>query len=185
MILRLLLFVGSVVLGAITVLLVELSWTPTYDQSDPNYRRYIETFDRLRRELDVRGATTEDFVDLSQLNDGEWKTACLFGGYTYPLDDMQALGANISVKDRVRLTQAGLRGFRFGQKRRRWRLRMSISTTTRNSSTSRAGSVLRGNILKNASQNPRHGSFSGKYHLEAAQREPLEEHYDGDRQAAG
>ena len=115
MILRLLLFVGSVVLGAITVLLVELSWTPTYDQSDPNYRRYIETFDRLRRELDVRGATNEDFVDLSQLNNGEWKTACLFGGYTYPLNDMQALGAQISKKDRVRLTQAGLLGFRAGQ----------------------------------------------------------------------
>ena len=115
MILRLLLFVGSAVLGAITVLLFELSWSPTYDQSDPNYRRYTEAFDRLRVQLGKRGATTEDFVDLSQLNNGEWKTACLFGGYTYPLADMQGLGAHISEKDRVRLTAAGLRGFRAGQ----------------------------------------------------------------------
>jgi hypothetical protein len=32
-----------------------------------------------------------------------------------PLDEMRALGANISETDRVRMTEAGLRGFRLGQ----------------------------------------------------------------------
>ena len=120
MILRrfLLLFIGSVialcVIGAVA-LLVELSHRPTYDQSDPNHRRYVEAFDRLRVPLDQRGATKQDFVDLSQLNKGEWKTACLFGGYTRPLEEMQALSANISERDRVRMTEAGSRGFRMGQ----------------------------------------------------------------------
>src|SRR5947207_3013232 len=91
----LVLFVGSVValcfLVAVAVR-VELSYRPAYDQSDPNYHRYLEVLERLRVALDDRGTTNEDFVDLSQLNNGEWKTACLFGGYTNPLDKMQALG---------------------------------------------------------------------------------------------
>jgi hypothetical protein len=118
MIFRSLRFVGSWVAGialGIALLLVELSWTPAYDHSDPNYHRYAEAFDRLRVQLDRRGATNKDFIDLSQLNNGDWKTACLFGGYMYPLGDMQALGAKISAKDRWRLSQAGWRGFRAGQ----------------------------------------------------------------------
>jgi hypothetical protein len=112
------LLVGSVatlfLLGAVAVV-VELSYRPTYDRSDPTYHRYLEAFERLRVPLDQRGAQKEDFVDLSELNNGEWKTACLFGGYTMPLDQMRALGANISEKDRVRMTEAGSRGFRLGQ----------------------------------------------------------------------
>jgi len=58
------------VLGALA-LLFELSYRPTYDQSDPNYRRYLEVFDRLRQDLDYRGATRDDYVDLTQL-DVDW-----------------------------------------------------------------------------------------------------------------
>jgi hypothetical protein len=108
-----LLLVGSIsalcVLGAIA-LLVELSYRPTYDQSASNYHYYLEAFNRLRVHLDQRGTTKEDSFDFSQLNNGEWKTACLFGGYTRPLDEMRALGATINEKDRVRLTEAGSRG---------------------------------------------------------------------------
>ena len=32
-----------------------------------------------------------------------------------PLDEVRALGANINEKDRVRMTEAGSRGFRLGQ----------------------------------------------------------------------
>jgi hypothetical protein len=112
------LLIGSVatlcLLGAVAVV-VELSYRPTYDRSDPTYRRYLEAFERLRVPLDQRGAKKEDSVDLSELNNGEWTTACLFGGYTMPLDEMRALGANISGRDRVRMTQAGSRGFRLAQ----------------------------------------------------------------------
>ena len=57
----------------------------------------------------------EDAIDLSRLNNGAWKMACIFAGYTNPLEDMRALGANIDQKDELRLTAATTRGFRLGQ----------------------------------------------------------------------
>jgi len=96
-------------------LLRELLYKPIYDQPHPNYRHYAEVFDRLRAELDDRGARNGHYVDLSELNDGDWTTACLFGGYTNPLEAMRMRGANIHEKDRVRFTEAGSRGFRLGQ----------------------------------------------------------------------
>lgn len=65
--------------------------------------------------LDYHGTTKDDYIDLSELNSGEWTTACLFGGYTDPLEAMRVHGANIDEKDRVRFTEAGSRGFRLGQ----------------------------------------------------------------------
>lgn len=113
----LLLVVGAAALFAIgaAALLRELLYKPTYDQSHPNYRHFAEVFDSLRPELDYRGTTEDDYIDLSELNSGEWKTACLFGGYTDPLEAMRALGANIDEKDHVRFTEAGSRRFRLGQ----------------------------------------------------------------------
>jgi hypothetical protein len=53
-----LLVIGSVaalcLVGAVSVL-VELSYRPTYDRSDPTYHRYLEAFERLRVPLDQRG----------------------------------------------------------------------------------------------------------------------------------
>ena len=113
-----LLFVASTAaLFAIGVvaLLRELLYKPAYDQFQPNYRQFTEIFDSLRPVLDYRGTTKDDYIDLSELNSGEWKTACLFGGYTDPLEAMRVHGANIDEKDRVRFTEAGSRGFRLGQ----------------------------------------------------------------------
>jgi hypothetical protein len=62
-----------------------------------------------------RGSTKEDAIDLSELNAGNWKIACVFGGYTNPLEMMRALGANINEKDRLRLTESRSRGFRLTQ----------------------------------------------------------------------
>lgn len=109
---------GLCLLGVVALvvgLVAELSYTPVYDRADPNYHRYLEAFQRVRVPLNERGLTKEDYIDLSQLNDGDWKTACLFGGYTRPLDEMLALGATISEKDQIRLTEAGTRRFRIGQ----------------------------------------------------------------------
>jgi len=105
---------GLCVLG-IGVLFYELSYKPTYDRSDTDYRRYEEAFKALWLQLDQRGATEEDSIDFSSLNNGEWKTACLFGGYTRPLDEMRLRGASISENDTARFTEAGTRGFRLGQ----------------------------------------------------------------------
>ena len=102
------------VLGALA-LVFELSYRPTYDQSDANYPHYLEVFEGLRPELESRGVTKDDYVDFSDLNKGEWKTACLFGGYTDPLKTMQLLGADIKAKDRLRLREAASRGLRLGQ----------------------------------------------------------------------
>jgi hypothetical protein len=106
---------GAVCMLGVTLPLYELSHKPAYDQGDPDYRGYEEAFDGLRVKLDRRGTTEEDYVDLSMLNNGEWTTARLFGGYTMPLDEMRALGANISDKDLARITEAGSRGFRLAQ----------------------------------------------------------------------
>jgi hypothetical protein len=97
------------------VLVVELSYKPTYDQSHPDYDRYAEAFNRLSVSLSRRGITNDDAIDLSELNGGEWKIACVFGGYTRPLETMRALGGNINQKDQLRWTEAGSRGFRLGQ----------------------------------------------------------------------
>jgi hypothetical protein len=98
----------------LAALLIELSYRPAYDRSHPDYQHYADLFDRLSTKIARNGITNEDAVDLSQLNAGAWKMACLFGGYTDPLQDMYALGANISPKDQIRLTESGSRGFRLG-----------------------------------------------------------------------
>jgi hypothetical protein len=49
-------------------------------------------------------------IDLAPVNEGAWRTACLFGGYTRPVDRIDALSAVVSQTDRRRLAEAtGLR----------------------------------------------------------------------------
>ena len=107
--------IAAVFSVGVALLLYELSYKPTYDREDPDYRRYAEAFEVLRVKLDQHGLTEADDLDLATLYNGAWTTACLFGGYTMPLDDMRRLGANISERDRVRITDAGWRGFRLAQ----------------------------------------------------------------------
>jgi hypothetical protein len=108
------LLAGCVVALVVGRLLVEMSYRPTYDWDDPDYRRYSPVFARLRKELDRRDIADQDVIDLSSLNDGNWKTACVFGGYTDPLEEMRTFGATISGKDEVHLANARSRGFRIG-----------------------------------------------------------------------
>jgi hypothetical protein len=107
-------FVALAILG-VAALLVELSYRPSYDQAHPDYGRYAETFRRLSVPISTRGITGDDAIDLSELNGGEWQVACVFGGYTNPLETMRAFGANIDEKNQLRLTEAGSRGFRLAQ----------------------------------------------------------------------
>jgi hypothetical protein len=94
----------------VALFVMELSYSPSYDQSDPDYQRYAEAFDRLRLPITERGITNEDVIDLSELNGGHWKVACVFGGYGNPLEIIRGLGANINGKDQLRFTEAGSPG---------------------------------------------------------------------------
>ena len=107
-------FVVLAMVGIATLLAV-LFHRPSYDVTHPNYNYFVEVFERLREPIAFRGMTNEDAVDFSQLNGGEWKVACLFGGYTDPLETMRAIGANIHEKDQVRWTKARSRGLRLAQ----------------------------------------------------------------------
>jgi hypothetical protein len=100
--------------AALAIILIGLFWyTPTYDRGDPDYHRFSPIFAELEGGIEQH-PSTERAIDLSQLNGGSWKTACLFG-YTDPLQTMQKLGATIDAKDETRLTEARSRGFRAAQ----------------------------------------------------------------------
>jgi hypothetical protein len=73
-----------------------------YDVDHPDHAHFAERFLKARRALG--GGETRVVIDLVPVNGGSWRTACLFGGYTSPIDRMEALGATISPWDRVRLT---------------------------------------------------------------------------------
>lgn len=97
----------------VAMLLLTFLYNPEFDRSDPNYPRYQEAFDVLSSKLDSETANLS--IDLSHLNNGEWKVACVLGGYTSPVEQMQTLGANINERDRDRMTEARTRGFRLAE----------------------------------------------------------------------
>ncbi len=103
-------FVVLAVVGITALILVAIFDEPDYDVAHPNYSYFAEMFERLSKSS--RRMTNEAAIDFSQLNGGEWKVACLFGGYTDPLETMRVTGANINENDRVRWTEARSRGFR-------------------------------------------------------------------------
>ncbi len=87
-----------------------LLYKPAGDRSDLDYHRYAKALERVSVQLNQNA--TEDFIDLADLNHGDWTTACLFGGYTSPGKVMAKYGANISEFDQTRMTEAtGLRMF--------------------------------------------------------------------------
>lgn len=77
---------------------------PNYDTDDPDYGYFANLFKAAQ--------TKEQVADMSRLNGGDWKTACIFGGYENPVDDMEKLGATIAEADRERMKEARDTGFR-------------------------------------------------------------------------
>ena len=70
----------------------------------------------LRTQLhQLKSGPTDNSLDLSRLNDGDWTIACLFGGYTDPTDRMGELGGWISLIDRIRFFALGTLTLRFGE----------------------------------------------------------------------
>ncbi len=49
---------------------------------------------------------------MAKLNGGVWTTACLFGGFARPIEQMERLGATVAQADRERF--GGSLGFRAG-----------------------------------------------------------------------
>lgn len=81
---------------------------PVFDRAHPDYAAFARHFAQAQRSF----AAGEEWVviDLAPLNGGAWRTACLFGGYTRPVEQLIALGAVVSDADRQRLGAAiGLR----------------------------------------------------------------------------
>lgn len=99
---------------AIAVILYEMFWTPTYDDADPRYQTLVDRLAEIHQSLET-GTRTENDIDLTKLNDGNWTTACVFGGYNNPLEEMEARRANVTAEDRKRLLELGSEGFRLAQ----------------------------------------------------------------------
>ncbi|MEI2296544.1 hypothetical protein [Ensifer sp. MJa1] len=77
---------------------------PTYDTDDPDYAYFAGLFDAARK--------AEQVADMERLNGGDWKTACIFGGYVHPIEEMEKLGATVAETDRQRMQDAKDSGFR-------------------------------------------------------------------------
>jgi hypothetical protein len=99
---------------AIAIIVYEMFWMPSYDDTDPRYQTLVSRLEEIRQSLRTVERTEHD-VDLSSLNNGNWTTACIFGGYNYPLKEMVALGANVNAQDEERLLELSQRGFRLTQ----------------------------------------------------------------------
>lgn len=81
---------------------------PDFDRAHPDYAQFVARFAAAQRALEAgeRWAV----IDLAPVNGGAWRTACLFGGYTSPVQRMEALGAVVNEADRRRLEKSvGLR----------------------------------------------------------------------------
>lgn len=104
-----------VAVGGLVALRTGLSDEPDYDYDHPAFERYAARFSALAAVFRNRGPNGYDTIDLAALNDGEWTTACVFGGYTTPSVAMANLGALVSDADERRLREAGSGGFRFDE----------------------------------------------------------------------
>ena len=106
--------VAGVVVGIAAVILRLFWYTPTYDTDNPDHQRLSQAFAELGAQIE-QVPLSERTIGLSHVNEGSWKRACLFGGYTDPLREMQTFGATIDAKDETRLTEARSRGLRAAQ----------------------------------------------------------------------
>lgn len=98
---------------ALFFLLIILEPRPDYDDDDPRYAGFVADFDRL--DAEIRRAGALHTMDLASLNNGDWKTACLFGGYKNPLHEMRGLGGKVTPADEKRLEGLEDMGFRLDQ----------------------------------------------------------------------
>lgn len=84
---------------------------PVYDVADPDYAHFSHEFDRLAAAFEHREPTARDTLDLAPLNGGRWTTACLFGGYTDPVEKLERMGVRVPQAEQRRMAAAS-GGFR-------------------------------------------------------------------------
>lgn len=102
------LYIAGVCLAVLIapIALIYLGSVPDYDTHHPDYRHI--TGEMARAGETSRGEASA--INLAPLNGGRWQKACLFGGYTDPVREMEKSGASITAADRARLGEAwGLR----------------------------------------------------------------------------
>lgn len=113
--LKWLLVLLSIAAACIVALVIrELFWKPRYDEGDPRYAAIAQQLSQTHQAF-AAGDYSRNELDLTSLNGGKWITACVFGGYTYPLNEMTNLGAKVSSEDEGRLRELDRRGFRLSQ----------------------------------------------------------------------
>jgi hypothetical protein len=98
----------AVPIGMVALIGVAAFWQPEFDRAHPDYAHFAGRFELARLALAAGQRST--VIDLAPLNRGAWRTACLFGGYSWPVARMKARGVIVSEQDRRRLEGAtGLR----------------------------------------------------------------------------
>lgn len=98
----------------VALIVFATSWTPRYDDDDPRYQFLAQQIAAIAERW-----SKDDFgnnsVDLTLLNDGRWKSACILGGYNSALDELEKLGATVSPDNQTRLIELKEKGFRISE----------------------------------------------------------------------
>ena len=84
---------GCLGLGSISFVVTIAKSAPSFDRSHPDYATFAAVFDQADRAFNAGQSYV--IIDLAPLNRGAWKTACLFAGYTHPIEEMERLGARV------------------------------------------------------------------------------------------
>lgn len=91
---------GCIGLASVSFVAIIANSEPAFDQSHPDYTSFAAVFAQADRALNAGQSYV--IIDLAPLNGGAWKTACLFAGYTHPIEHMEQLGARVDQADRDR-----------------------------------------------------------------------------------
>lgn len=84
---------------------------PKFDGDDPRAVALVRQISDAN-EAFSRAGTTPIVLDLGSLNNGNWTTACVYGGYNNPRQEMIDLGGKVSAADEARLADARTRSMR-------------------------------------------------------------------------
>lgn len=94
--------IGATILAIVASVMFEPR--PVFDRDHPDYGPFASQFARAEKAF----SAGEDWavIDLAPVNGGAWRSACLFGGFTRPVERLLSLGATVSASDRQRLSSA-------------------------------------------------------------------------------
>lgn len=101
------------VLAANVQMVRGIIWGPASDTSHPDFAQLSSQFEQTRAAFDrefhwrrenplVKREEHHPVIDLASVNRGSWKKACLYGGYTSPINAMRESGAIIGIVDILR-----------------------------------------------------------------------------------